>query len=32
VNYDREIAQKRFNSLIEDGIANFDQLFAKRTT
>jgi hypothetical protein len=31
VNYDREIAQKRFNSLIDDGIANFDQLFAERT-
>lgn len=31
VNYDREIAQKRFNSLIDDGIGNFDQLFPERT-
>jgi Protein of unknown function (DUF2764) len=32
VNYDRENAQKRFNSLIDDGIANFDQLFSNKTT
>jgi len=32
VNYDRENAQKRFNSLIDDGIANFDKLFAEQTT
>src|SRR4029077_6855086 len=32
VNYDRQNAQKRFNSLIDDGIANFDKLFAERTT
>jgi hypothetical protein len=31
VNYDREIAQKRFNSLIDDGIGNFNQLFSERT-
>jgi len=31
VNYDRENAQKRFNSLIDDGIANFDKLFAEPT-
>jgi hypothetical protein len=32
VNYDRETAQKRFNSLIDDGIGNFDQLFSNKTT
>jgi hypothetical protein len=32
VNYDRENAQKRFNSLIDDGIGNFDQLFSNKTT
>jgi hypothetical protein len=32
VNYDREIAHKRFNSLIDDGIGKFNQLFAERTT
>lgn len=31
VNYDRETAQKRFNSLIDDGIGNFDQLFSNKT-
>jgi Protein of unknown function (DUF2764) len=30
VNYDRETAQKRFNSLIDDGIGNFDQLFSNK--
>jgi hypothetical protein len=32
VNYDRETAQKRFNSLIDDGIGNFDQLFSNKTS
>ena len=32
VNYDREIAHERFNSLIDDGIGNFAQLFAERKT
>ena len=32
VNYDGETAQKRFNSLIDDGIGNFDQLFSNKTT
>ena len=32
VNYDRENAQKRFNSLSDDGIANFDQLFSNKAT
>jgi hypothetical protein len=32
VNYDREIAHKRFNSLIDDGIGKFNQLFSERTT
>jgi hypothetical protein len=31
VNYDREIAHKRFNSLIDDGIGKFNQLFSERT-
>jgi Protein of unknown function (DUF2764) len=31
VNYDRENAQKRFKSLIDDGIANFSKLFAEQT-
>lgn len=31
VNYDRENAQKRFSSLIDDGIANFDKLSAEQT-
>jgi hypothetical protein len=32
VNYDRELAHKRFNSLIDDGIGKFNQLFSERTT
>jgi hypothetical protein len=31
VNYDRENAQNHFNLLIDDGIANFDKLFARPT-
>jgi uncharacterized protein DUF2764 len=30
VNYDRATAQKRFNSLIDDGIGNIDQLFSNK--
>ena len=30
VNYDREIAQKRFNTLIDHAIGNFDQLFTEK--
>lgn len=32
VNYDPETAQKTFNSLIDDGIGKFDQLFSNKTT
>ncbi|HTD17571.1 MAG TPA: DUF2764 family protein [Chthoniobacterales bacterium] len=32
VNYSKEIAEKRFNLLINDGIGNFDQICASKTT
>jgi hypothetical protein len=32
VNYDCETAQKRFDTLIHDGIGNFDQLFSSKAS